>query len=624
MELSRREVLQIGGLSALAVAGLTVPLTGNVFAKSASQLDDRLMPRPYRTDFVVPPVLRPVESGVDDIGRYSKYIVNQVGGSARFLERVGDTAVWGYGGRVAGPTIHAEAGGRVIMRMRNRLPETHPMFGHPFTTSTHLHGNASLPEYDGYASDLTRPRFTKTYQWPNSFQPARTLWYHDHASHVTAEHVYSGFAGQFHVHDDTERALLPQRPYDVPLILSDVMFAADGSLGFNDRDHSGVWGDVVLVNGRPWPVMKVQRRVYRFRILNASVSRSYRPVLDPEVPFHFVATDGGMMPVSQAVTEFRMSPAERYEVLIDFRQFAAGQRVELQNRSNENNRDFDHTDKIMAFDVTDEPFDKSDPTWERIPTTLASSAAMSLRRDQSMRRRHMRLKKSDVTNIWSINERTWADVVASNFTEVFANPGLNDVETWTIENSSGGWFHPIHIHLVDFQILSRNGRAPFAYELGPKDTVYVGEGETVEVLMRFGPHRGKYMIHCHNLSHEDHDMMIQYSVGLREGEVDEHDPINKDPAAWDTDGDNLPTSVIEQEVFEPYDPETEPNDPETTPSDPETSTPGDPETSTPSDPVTTTTNPSPSVTEKPSPTKTPKPTRTPRPTRTPKSTRRRG
>ena len=610
MDLSRREILQIGGLSALAVAGLTLPFTGSVAAKSASQLDDRLMPRPYRTDFTVPPVLRPVETGVDDIGRFSRYVVNEVGGSARFVDRVGDTAVWGYGGRVSGPTIHSEAGSRVIMSMRNRLPEKHPIFGHTFATSTHLHGNASLPEYDGYASDLTRPGFSKTYQWPNSYQPARTLWYHDHASHSTAENVYSGFAGQFHVHDDVERALLPQRPYDVPLILSDVMFAADGSLGYDDRDHSGVWGDVLLVNGRPWPVMKVQRRVYRFRVLNASVSRSYRPVLHPEAPFHFVATDGGLMPVSQDVTQFRLGPAERYEVLIDFRPYSPGQRVELRNLSNENNRDFDDTDKIMAFDVTDEPFDKSDPTWDRIPTTLASSAAMSLRRDQSMRRRHMRLKKSDITNIWSINERTWADVVASGFTEVFANPGLNDVETWTIENSSGGWFHPIHIHLVDFQILSRNGRAPFPYELGPKDTVYLGEDETVEVLMRFGPHRGKYMIHCHNLSHEDHDMMIQYSVGLREDEVDEHDPVNKDPASRDPDGDDLPTSRIEQEVFEPYDPGTDPTDPETTPSDPET-TPSDPET-TPSDPETTptesTTSPSPSVTKTPKP----KPTRTPK------------
>ncbi len=581
MDLSRREVLQIGGLSALAVAGLTVPFNGSVSAKSASLLDEDLMPRPYRTEFTRPPVLRPVAEGTDELGKYAKFVINQAAGTAPFLPHVGDTPVWGYGGRVAGPTIHLEAGTRAIVQMRNRLPEKHPMFGHTFKTSTHLHGNASLPEYDGYADDLTLPGFTKTYHWPSNWQPARTLWYHDHASHTTAQNVYTGLIAQYHVHDAVERELLPQRPYDVPLTIGDVMFAADGSLGYDDRDHSGVWGDVVTVNGRPWPVMKVQRRVYRFRFVNASVSRSYRYVLEPGGSFHVVATDGGLMPKSQEVGQFRQAPAERYEVLIDFAQYAPGTRVELRNLSNENNRDFDHTDKVMAFDVTDEPFDKSDPTWNRIPNEMVSSAAMSLRPDQAMRRRFMELKKSDLTNIWSINERTWADVTNSGYKEVFANPGLNDIEIWKIDNHSGGWFHPIHIHLVDFQIISRNGRPPFPYELGPKDVVYCGEDETVEVLMKFGPHRGKYMIHCHNLPHEDHDMMVQFSVGLRDDVPDEHDPIAADPPVRDPDGDDLPVSRIEQEVFDPYDPTEEPgeeptDEPSEGPTDEETSSTDDP------------------------------------------------
>lgn len=82
-------------------------------------------------------------------------------------------------------------------------------------------------------------------------------------------------------------------------------------------------------------------------------------------------------------------------------------------------------------------------------------------------------------------------------------------------------------------MLSRNGRAPFAYELGPKDTVYVGESETVRLLMQFGPHRGKYMLHCHNLPHEDHDMMVQFSVGLAESDYDLNDPMTAAPAVWD-------------------------------------------------------------------------------------------
>ena len=106
-----------------------------------------------------------------------------------------------------------------------------------------------------------------------------------------------------------------------------------------------------------------------------------------------------------------------------------------------------------------------------------------------------------------------------------ADPAANSIEVWDFENKSGGWFHPVHVHLVDFQILSRNGSAPCAYEQGPKDVVYVGEGETVRVVAKFGPHEGRYMIHCHNLVHEDHDMMSQFRVGPKKDD-DPNDPIN--------------------------------------------------------------------------------------------------
>jgi FtsP/CotA-like multicopper oxidase with cupredoxin domain len=123
-----------------------------------------------------------------------------------------------------------------------------------------------------------------------------------------------------------------------------------------------------------------------------------------------------------------------------------------------------------------------------------------------------------------VNGQIWDDVVNSGFKLVLGNPGLGDVEVWELRNRSGGWFHPIHIHLVDFKILDRNGRPPFAYEVGPKDTAYVGENETVRVIARYGPQIGRYMMHCHNLVHEDHDMMLQFEVGN-----DGADPITTDP-----------------------------------------------------------------------------------------------
>jgi FtsP/CotA-like multicopper oxidase with cupredoxin domain len=252
---------------------------------------------------------------------------------------------------------------------------------------------------------------------------------------------------------------------------------------------------------------------------------------------YMVGTDGGLAPKSQNISQWRHGSAERYEILIDFSKFKTGQRIELQNLSNPNNRDFDNTNKIMAFDVVDDAFDKNDPTALVVPTTLdAGNDVMKLVETAGMKVRNIRVQRDDTTNEWNLNGETWHDVVDSGFQKVLANPNLGDTEVWEIENKSGGWFHPVHIHLIDFKVLSRNGKPPFAWELGPKDVVYVGEGEKVRLLMKFGPHRGKYMVHCHNLPHEDHDMMHQFSVGLNNGEVDQNDPIYADPASDDTDG----------------------------------------------------------------------------------------
>ena len=141
-------------------------------------------------------------------------------------------------------------------------------------------------------------------------QHARTLWYHDHGVHHTAQNVFMGLAGMYIMTDAVEQALpLPRGDYDVPLIVSDMMFNADGSLLFNLDEDSGFYGDVIAVNGRPWPLMKVQRRKYRFRILNASVSRSYRWSLSDGRPMTVVATDAGLMAGPRNVTSIRHAPA---------------------------------------------------------------------------------------------------------------------------------------------------------------------------------------------------------------------------------------------------------------------------------------------------------------------------
>lgn len=530
MSLTRRQALILGGVGMVGAGIVTVPISG-VSAKSASKLSDSDMPRPYRTPLTIPPPLAyQTTVGADGV-KTRHYTMTQRLSSAKILSRL-TTPILGYNGIFPGPTIRIDKGTRAIVRVRNQLPAKHPTLGYALPTSTHLHGSASLPQYDGYANDLTLPGFYKDYHFPN-FQPARSLWYHDHAVHFTAQNVYSGLAGQYLISDPVEKGLLPQGSFDVPLTISDAMFAANGALGYDDREHSGLWGDVILVNGKPWPVMQVQKRVYRFRILNASVSRSYNFKLSTGDPVTVVATDAGLMPAAQTVGSWRHSSAERYEILIDFRKYATGARVELRNSSNDNNRDFDNTGKIMAFDVIGTAVNTADPTWNSLPTTLVSSHPMDLTAANSTKTRKFRIKHDDETNIWTIDDLTWEEVIASGFQRVMADPALDAVEVWEFENSSDGWFHPMHMHLVDFQILSRNGKPPFPYELGPKDVVYVGERETVRVLVHFGPHRGRYMLHCHNLTHEDHAMMLQFRVGLGADEADPNDPMKAAPAVWD-------------------------------------------------------------------------------------------
>ena len=545
MKISRRDAMKVGGLAAVGAAGLTLPLGRTVSGETPSLLSSANFPKRFVNPFQRLGVLTPTQKLVDG-KRVDCYDITAKPGSAAILPNQLNTPVLGYEGRVPANRIDVERYTPIEMRMRNQIMENHPVYNQPVHISTHLHGSASLPQYDGYANDVTLPGQSKTYKYPNE-QPARTLWYHDHGVHFTAQNAYSGLASQYHMHDAQERALLPtyKRPepgqpepasnaFDVAITLSDMMFKANGSQLYDDRSTSGLWGDVILVNGVPWPTMKVHRRIYRFRVLNASISRSYKPTLSPSAPKHMVATDGGLMPKSQAVTSYRHAPAERYEFLIDFTQFPVGQKVELRNLSNPNNRDFDFTSKIMQFEVVGGAHDRTGPAVAKVPVTLATdNEVMALQPHQSMRTRRIRVEKSDVTNEWQLNSETWDDVVNSGYDKVLANPGVNDIEIWEIENKSGGWFHPLHIHLVDFKILSRNGLAAFLYEQGPKDVAYIGEGETVRLLMKFGPHKGKYMVHCHNLPHEDHDMMHQFSVGLDDEHEDDNDPITGEPPTSD-------------------------------------------------------------------------------------------
>jgi spore coat protein A len=541
---SRRNFLR----GALAVGGSGLILAGGggeVFA-AASKLAAKNTPTLFTNAFRRPPVLMPTETGIDDLGPFAKYRLTQKLGQANIVPGL-QTTLAGYNGIFPGPTVKVPQGTRTELRIANHLT-TSTLHGGAFSTVTHLHGSASLPQYDGYANDQTQPGCCKKYQYPN-WQQARTLWYHDHDHGNTAQNVFGGLAAQYHLSDPYERAQLPQGEFDVPLIVSDMSFNANGSVRFDDADHAGFMGDTILVNGVAWPKMKVKPRVYRFRVLAAGISRSFRFALSTGEPFYIVATDAGMTPNVAAVSSWRHGVAERYEVLIDFRKYKVGTKIELKNLSNKNNVDFANTGKIMQFEVV---ADSGPKDTYAIPKTLdvgpqpwanrGAIEVMKLKPEMAKARRRVRVQRKN--GIWTINGETWHDVESSDFQRVLGNPQPYDVEIWDLVNESGGWFHPLHIHLIDAQIIGRNttpdGKA-HAWERGGKDVFYLGENETVTALMQFntgdGNDGGRYMTHCHNLVHEDSDMMIQFAVG----DVNVNDPISSDPAYTD-DEDETPSS----------------------------------------------------------------------------------
>ncbi|MEM8809170.1 MAG: multicopper oxidase family protein [Cyanobacteria bacterium P01_G01_bin.38] len=484
----------------------------------------------FRRPFELPPVLQPVRS--DERGaRPTDYYELTLQKSQTEIMTGKPTEVWSYNGVTPGPTIRqkgglepADQGRQSVVRFVNQLGGD--ATGRPIKSSTHLHGMASQPYYDGYAEDLIAPNYFKDYVYPND--RAATIWYHDHAVEETSRNVYRGLAGMYIVEDEIERRLnLPSGRYDVPLVLQDVRLDRDGQLVFNDRARRNLYGDVTLVNGVPWPHMQVERRKYRFRVLNASVSRSYRLTLSQfedrqtfDDTLSVIATDCGILgaPVPIRATprrpfkSFRISPAERYEFVIDFSQYAPGTELYLRSPALQSNIDSEvRSQALMRFEVM--PGSPDDPSELRpVLRPVTSLLETAQKQGKSICTRTFRFERSATQ--WLINNKVW------NPYRVDANPQPGDVEIWELVNSGGGWIHPVHIHLVDSQIISRNGLPAYDYEQGWKDVFAVREFESVRVIMQFEsrnkqPIEGRFMMHCHNLVHEDHDMMTQFEVGSR-------------------------------------------------------------------------------------------------------------
>jgi len=512
-------------------------------------------------------------------------------GSHSFHSSLGEAPTWGYGGaEYLGPTFEIERGTPLRLTAVNNLG-THPLpldlslHGVQATdvnsprVSIHLHGSNTEPQSDGYPTDTFTPGQTYVYNFNNN-QEAATLWYHDHALGITSQNVMAGLAGLYLLRDIDDPVggngplgIPAGQPYEIPLVLQDRIFNADGSIYHPERWQVEYLGDVATVNGKAWPNLNVDRTVYRFRIVNGSNARTYNLSLSSKQPIIQIGTDGGFLNAPVQLSKLLISPGERADVLIDFSKSLPGEKIVLQN------------DAISPF-----PFGRANILFgsqllpEIMQFTVNAGAAASKPIPQKLRLYKPLIKpianppvrQRFLTLVEIAGEQGPLVVLqnfvywdeAENYPDLMERPKVDTVEQWNIINLQPV-AHPMHLHLVLFQVLNRQkidsarymkaysatGRrtvrtdhapggptvpvsypppdpTPFAigpvrrpgpHEAGWKDTVLVNGDEVVRLIVPFGAQAaenlpfansftGRYVWHCHMLDHEDNEMMLPYEV----------------------------------------------------------------------------------------------------------------
>ncbi|GII77555.1 multicopper oxidase [Sphaerisporangium rufum] len=427
---------------------------------------------PFSVRMPVPPVLRPASSGpAGDV-----YRIPVRAATAEILPGV-RTQVLGYGGGFGGPTIRARAGRPVRMVYENTLDAP---------VNVHLHGGHVPAASDGHPMDLIQPGGSRAYDYPNT-QRGATLWYHDHSHGTEAEHVYRGLHGFYLIEGEDEAALrLPAGPYDVPIMLRDSAFDANGELiFFGDPAERSTF----LANGKVQPYFPVAARKYRFRLLNAGNERVFRLNLGG-VEMIRIGSDGGLLPAPVPVTELVLASAERADIVVDFGRHPVGTRLVLS----------DGTTPVLRFDVVAQARDTS-----RVPDRLRpmpSFPAAAVERDVAMS-----FDLSGSFPVGLVNGRPY-DPDRVDF-----QVKRGTTEIWRVINADTiGIDHTFHMHLAQFEVLDRDGAPPLPQDAGLKDTVHVPPGGSVRVRATFTDHLGRYVYHCHYLEHSSIGMMGQMEV----------------------------------------------------------------------------------------------------------------
>ena len=390
-------------------------------------------------------------------------------------------------------------------------------------TVVHLHGGHVEAASDGYPESTFPPGQQVVYQYPN-WQLPSTLWYHDHALGITRLNVIMGLAGFYLIRDAYEQSLgLPSGEFEVPLAIQDRTFNPDGSFQYPAVWQDLFFGDTVLVNGKVWPFLNVKQGKYRFRLLNGSTSRTYTLTLSTGAPFEQIGAEGGLLPAPVSVNEITLGPGERADVVVDFAPYAPGTEVILTNSAPTpfpGDPGVGVIPNVMKFVVT-----AAAGHTAALPAALRPMEVLQEADASVTREFHLEKGPGNTCSPfeWEIRSIVGGAVVGSKWVDLTEFPELGETEIWKFVNRSG-MTHPMHMHLVMFQVLDRQGFdeiggeivpigspvPPPPQEAGWKDTVQVGPNEIVRVIARFENYTGLYAYHCHILEHEDHEMMRQF------------------------------------------------------------------------------------------------------------------
>jgi spore coat protein A len=490
----------------------------------------------------IPPTISPIKQ--DKNGSYYEVTMREF--THKLHRDLGPTRLWGYNGMYPGPTFDVMKDETTYVKWMSDLPTKHflpidtTIHGAEKTlpevrTVVHVHGGKQPANSDGYPEawftrnfEQTGPLFEReVYVYPNL--EAAPLWYHDHTMGITRLNMYAGLAGFFIIRDKHEQSLnLPAGNYEIPLLVQDRSFNPDGSLYYPstpDKNNPRLPypsivtpfdADTILVNGKVWPYFEVEPRKYRFRILNASNSRAITFKLDSGQPFYQIGTDRGLMEKPVKMNEILLLSTERADVIVDFTG-SFGKSIVLKNVFKGATPE---TTNVMQFRVT-VPLKGKDTS--SLPDYLGKIDFLS--RKMASRTRDLTLVKVEDEYGRSLNlldSKMWIDRISEKME-------LGTVEIWRLINLSED-DHPIHLHIVDMQILERQpfdvahyqatgnlkftGKAspPEPNERGFKDTIRAPAGYVTSFITRFEPYTGRFVWHCHMLEHEDHEMMRPFEI----------------------------------------------------------------------------------------------------------------